>query len=83
MAANVSAPESTIPGWGSTIPGAVVPNKVLETVQGKGEAVSLPSVGRSNGVVLWDELPTRKGAGSENLQMGALNVQTNSMLSNR
>jgi len=77
--ASGSAAAHTLP----PIPGIAVSAHTLAKVQGKGEPVSLPSNHSQNpGVILWDELPG-KGGKVTNVQMGSMNLQNNTMLSNR
>ncbi len=68
---------------GALIPGTPVQSGILALVRGKGEPVNVPSLhNQQPGVVLWDELPGAGGK-SESLQMGDMNLQSNSMLSSR
>lgn len=63
----------------SPFPGQELPNSSLADIQGKGLPVSLPGVGKQTpGVILWDELPGKDGK-NQNMQLGMLNVQSNSM----
>ncbi|MDA8378178.1 MAG: hypothetical protein M0Z50_14235 [Planctomycetia bacterium] len=61
-------------------------NHALASISGKGIPVSLPSVGHQNkaGVVLWDEIQTRRGGGgTTTIQNGMNNFQSMSMAATR
>ncbi|MEY2342334.1 hypothetical protein AB4090_09530 [Acidithiobacillus sp. IBUN Pt1247-S3] len=63
--------------------GQPVQTKMLAKVCGKGEPINLPKMHSGNpGVVLWDELPGKGGKGN-NIQIGSMNLQNNTMMSTR
>ena len=63
--------------------GHPVQAQILAKVCGKGEPINLPKMhAGSPGVVLWDELPGKGGKGND-IQIGSLNLQNNTMTSAR